>query len=649
MTPTRTAPATSAPLTNLAHLDFLTDTVVPPSQAGHTTYRLAEEPAVGVLWVYADHQADGSYRRVGGGAFDAATNTYGQGAFDADDIARAAVVYLRHWTRYRDAHSLQQARGLLRGLTYLQTATGPHAGDVVLWMQPDGTLTPSATPKELPDPSDSGPSFWLARTVWALGEGYAALRQADPAFAAFLRTRLDLAITALDRDVLTRYGQYRVVDGTRMPAWLVVDGADASSEAVLGLAAAVRAGHRSARPALSKLADGIAAMGRGTADTWPYGAILPSATSQTLWHAWGAQMPAALAEAATVLDRPDLLPPAVADAATFTPRLLTATGPDNGWMPTPVDGSQIAYGADARVQSLLAVGDAAHAPGLRRVAGLAAAWFFGLNRAGTPMYDPATGVTHDGISPTGDVNLNSGAESTIHGLLTMQALDAAPDVAATARAATRLVLRDGQRTVEAESGTPSGGATAAPADPVWTGESQWGGGAFVLVTPGSTVTWSLPAAEQPRLVQAVVDVLPGPGAVSTFSVPAGRIGTVGYGGGGAQGVSPAPGALLPGALRRAVGPSAQDLTAITTRGTGRLDALLVTPVVSALVADGDGHSVALLANGSDRTATRTLTLPRARTVVQAYDRHGRLSAVSTTAGGMVRVAVPAGGFAIVWQ
>ena len=32
-------------LTNLAHLDFLTEMVTPPAQAGHTTYRLAEEPA----------------------------------------------------------------------------------------------------------------------------------------------------------------------------------------------------------------------------------------------------------------------------------------------------------------------------------------------------------------------------------------------------------------------------------------------------------------------------------------------------------------------------------------------------------------------------------------------------------------------------
>ena len=55
-----------------------------------------------------------------------------------------------------------------------------------------------------------------------------------------------------------------------------------------------------------------------------------------------------------------------------------------------------------------------------------AAWFFGANAAGQPTYDPATGVTFDGVAADGTSNHNSGAESTIHGLLTMLALDAAP-------------------------------------------------------------------------------------------------------------------------------------------------------------------------------------------------------------------------------
>ncbi|MGH3377380.1 MAG: hypothetical protein ACRDP6_21840, partial [Actinoallomurus sp.] len=47
------AAAAPAPLTDLAHLDALTTRVAPPAQAGHTTYRQAADPSVGVLWVYA--------------------------------------------------------------------------------------------------------------------------------------------------------------------------------------------------------------------------------------------------------------------------------------------------------------------------------------------------------------------------------------------------------------------------------------------------------------------------------------------------------------------------------------------------------------------------------------------------------------------
>jgi len=647
---TATPPASSqaSVLTNLAHLDYLTTTVAPPAQSGHSTYRLGREPAVGVLWVYANHLPDGSYQRTGGGTYDVATNTYGQGAYDADDMTRAAVVYLRHWTQWRDNHSRDEAYQLLRGLTYLQTASGPNAGNVVLWMQPDGTLNPSPTPKETPDPSDSGASYWLARTIWALGEGYAAFRDTDRAFAAFLKQRLDLAVSALDRQVLVRYGHYQVTNGLRVPDWLIVGGADASSEAVLGLAAYVRAGGTgAARTALAQLAEGIAAMGQGSAGDWPYGALLPWTLSRSTWHAWAAQMPSALAVAAAALQEPRLLTLAVADSAGFTTHLLTATGPDNGWLPTPVDGSQIAYGADARVQGLLAVAEGAHSVGLRQLAGIAAGWFFGQNRAGIPIYDPQTGVTHDGVSPDGNVNLNSGAESTIHGLLTMEALDANPDVAAIAQASAHVVRRDGQRTIEAEAATLTGPATVVQANPVYTGEAQWSGGSYVQLSGGSGLSWTIPATDQPRLLQAIINRVPGPAAVSAFATPDRRLGDVGYGGGGAQGISPTPGALLPVTVSNTLPATATELTAATESGSGQLDAIQLTPLLSTLITDGAGHGVALLNSVADTVRNRTLTVPgTGPTTATSYDSQGQLWR-TVTGTDSVTVTVPAGGFAVV--
>jgi hypothetical protein len=643
-------PAASTPLTNLAHLDFLTTTVTPPPQSGHTTYQIGSQPSIGMLWVYANYLAPGSYQVTGGGTYDAASNTYGQGSYDADDISRAAVVYLRHWVQSGDQHSRDEAYQLLRGLTYLQTASGPNAGNVVLWMQPDGRLNPTPTPADSPNPSDSGASYWLARTIWALGEGYADFRATDPAFAAFLGQRLDLAVAALDREVLTSYGQYQLSNGLRVPAWLITGGADASSEAALGLAAYVQAGGGggAARTALAELADGIADMGSGTADTWPYGAILPSVTSRSQWHPWAAQMATALAGAATALHQPGLLSAAVADTAVFTPHLLTATGPDNLWGPAPVDPSQIAYGAGARVLALLAVATAIHSAGLRQLAGIAAGWFFGQNPADTATYSPATGATDDGINANGTVNLNSGAESTIFGLLTMEALDANPGIAAIARASAHVQFRDGQQTIEAEAASLSGPAEVVPANPVSTGESQWSGGSYVQLATGSTLSWTVPADDQPRLVQAIVNRVPGPGAVSDFTAGALRLGAAQYGGGGAQGVSPAPDALIPVTLPTTLPAGASQLTASTLGGAGQLDAVLLTPLIAVLATTGAGHSVALLNSEADTQGARTLSLPGSgRMVATSYDSQGRQWRVTSSIGPAITVPVPAGGFAIV--
>ena len=304
-------------------------------------------------------------------------------------------------------------------------------------MQADGELNPSAEPVELPDPSDSGPSYWQARTIWALGEGYAAFRRQRPGVRrASCRTGCGWRCGALERQVLDRYGRYRIADGRRVPAWLIVNGADATAEAVLGLSAYVDAapGDRRARRALRQFARrhrrdvagrprlvalrGDPAVGGVAVDL----ARLGLADVGGAGPGRGRPGPAAAAA------------PGGPEVVSFDPTLITAGGPDNGWLPTPIDRVQIAYGVDSRVQSLLAVAEVGRlARRLEIWPVMEAAWFFGANRAGEPMYDPATGVTFDGVEADGRINRNSGAESTIHGLLTMLALDDHPAVRARAR------------------------------------------------------------------------------------------------------------------------------------------------------------------------------------------------------------------------
>ena len=52
-----------------------------------------------------------------------------------------------------------------------------------------------------------------------------------------------------------------------------------------------------------------------------------------------------------------------------------------------------------------------------------AAWLAGENASGKVMWDPATGRCYDGIISKEEINLNSGAESTIEALLSLQALE----------------------------------------------------------------------------------------------------------------------------------------------------------------------------------------------------------------------------------
>lgn len=617
------AAASPAPLTNLAHLNFLLDTVPLNPVEGHTTYQIGERPAAKAPWTYANRNADGSYSRVGGGTLDPGSGYWSQGAFNADDIARTAVVYLRHWQQTGDTSSRDRAFDVLRELTFLQTSSGPNAGNVVLWQQPDGSLTPSAKPVELPDPSDSAESYWLARTVWALGEGYAAFKSADPQFAAFLQSRLDLAVASLNRQSLAKYGQYDVADGAKVPAWLITGGADASAEAVLGLAAYAKAAPAdgAATAALRELTEGIAAMSSGAARQWPYGAILPWSQSRTLWHAWGGMAPAAVATASAQLQRPDLLDAAVKDSAQFTPQLLAAGGPSNAWSPVPGE-AQIAYGVDSRIEGLVATAKAADAPGLLDVAAVAAGWYFGANRSGKPAYNPATGTAIDGIETDGRINPNSGAESTIHTLLSMLALDADPALKAKALGISHTVGTDGLTVAEAEAGSFTNGGVVKPAS-AWTGEANWSGGAYVALKAGGTLTIPVPAADQDRNVYPIVNQRPEAAGTTSWTSGRAPLGSTPNGGAGAQGITAAPGILFPFSLDRVLPAGAGSISG-KTDGDVAIDGVLLQPQISSVSVSGPGGASTLYVSAAPNAVERKVDLPQGfHLSQQAFDAEGR--------------------------
>ena len=195
--PTGASPADAPPLTNLAHLDFLRRRrSTPPEQAGPHDLPARRGAAIGVLWTYADRRADGSYDRVGGGPYDPATDTWSQGAFNADDVSRAAVVYLRHWQQTgADDEPREGVRPAARAGLPADRRRAERRQRRAL----DAArrhAEPQPEPVELPDPSDSGRVLLAGPHDLGARRGVRGLPDADPAFAAFLEERLDLAIAA---------------------------------------------------------------------------------------------------------------------------------------------------------------------------------------------------------------------------------------------------------------------------------------------------------------------------------------------------------------------------------------------------------------------------------------------------------------------
>lgn len=106
-----------------------------------------------------------------------------------------------------------------------------------------------------------------------------------------------------------------------------------------------------------------------------------------------------------------------------------------------------------------------HALRISRVAGN------GLRGASvvTAVVSAIDGIETDGIETDGRINPDSGAESTIHALMTMLTPDANPALKAKALGIDETVSTVGLSVVEAEAGTITGSGTVVMPSSSWTG------------------------------------------------------------------------------------------------------------------------------------------------------------------------------------
>ncbi|MDP9057211.1 MAG: hypothetical protein M3N34_07815, partial [Pseudomonadota bacterium] len=235
-------------------------------------------------------------------------------------------------------------------------------------------------------------------------------------------------VANLKRDLSVGRAKSTYLVGRRVPDWLPSgSGADQAAVAIIGLLPYYARSHDAqALSLISAMADGIKAMRAGDEQHFPYDAHL---SWRNTWHAWGSDQAYALLLAGRQLHRSDYIASGLAEVDHFYPYLL-----NHGYLAEMVVAQtgrgviathrarypQIAYGIRPMV---FAADEAWRITGKARYRAIArrfASWLTGNNVAHRAIYDAGSGRVSDGIVAGARINPNSGAESTLEGLMALQ-------------------------------------------------------------------------------------------------------------------------------------------------------------------------------------------------------------------------------------
>ena len=385
-----------------------------------------------------------------------------------DDVARAALVYLDHWSATGTPASLARARAALNFVLRMQHPTGTYYNFV---LDRAGTInTEGITSRGELD-------WWTCRALLALARGCAAFAPVDPRYAARLRAAYLRTEGVIARQ-LAGPQEWRTVGGYTIPGWFLRDSPALSAMTALALASyQATAPNPTTATLLTALADTLASFSCAGPCGLPWSLHPQSLAELGLWHAWGAHSAEALARAGALLGRADWLLAAGREVDGFFAWQL-ATERIHELQPLPLVAGQQSYGVNGMVGAALALHAATGEPRYARMAGLHAAWFHGNNAVGAPIYDPLTGRGFDGIDGgegSYRVSLNAGAESTIEALLALGAVARVPEAARFLPY--RTIRADRWQTLRARTAALRGPATGQHRDDA------------PLLRDGDTLTW----------------------------------------------------------------------------------------------------------------------------------------------------------------
>jgi hypothetical protein len=396
-------PLITGSILNTAHLEKLTVPIVFPNG----------DKAEGI-YIYADAP---NYSPTPAG---------GEGFTCVDDVARAVLFYLRSPSFTTDTLLQNKVFGQLRFIINMQADNGYFYN----FLQSGNVINKYGIT------SINQPKWWSWRALQALTTADLLIKSKDVLLANQIDVVINKLIGAIKKDMVNLPATTTTIDGITVADWLP-EGADQAATLILGLIPYCETSDDVIiRNYIRKLADGIILTQLGDSAHFPYSCFLSSGNT---WHAYGSDMAIALFKTGSFLSDAIYTNKAMAEVNNFYPWLLN-NGFKNSFDVSLVnnvfikdnskDFDQIAYGIRPMVFAAIDAYTITNDEKYADMAGRLAAWFLGKNSANTNMFSITTGRCFDAINTGNTVNKNSGAESTIEALLTMQQVNNYPSVKA---------------------------------------------------------------------------------------------------------------------------------------------------------------------------------------------------------------------------
>lgn len=383
-------------LVNTSHLDALYEEIN------------IDDKSMGIIHIYSDYP---DYNWVGDDD---------EGIACVDDASRAAIFYLRNYQSNKDTTSLTKSERLIEFLLFMQSENGFFYNFIF----EDHSIN------TIHKNSIDEPNWWSWRAMWALSEGYKIFKEVNPKFTKQILSGLVKSVETTKKSLPTER-TIKKINGIEFSAWLPAE--TASDQAAVLVLALLNYFEETKDTSIIKyinnLCDGILTMQKGNLSKIPFYAFL---SWQNTWHAYGNSQSYALLKASKILQRDDLQTAAFNEINFFYDYLLDENflssfaiekDDDSFKFSKKNNFPQIAYNFSpmifACLEAFALTRDSVYASKAVEIS----EWFFGQNVSGKQMYDPSNGRCFDGINSEDNVNMNSGAESTIEALLSIQVLE----------------------------------------------------------------------------------------------------------------------------------------------------------------------------------------------------------------------------------